>query len=471
MKHKLKHIKLPAQVALLAFALFLFMSPGTAISSDMDEGVAPDNETAAEEGADPAHNTNGASDANAVTDDKNDRDDRIGRLEKQNEELLKEVRHLRKRVEKLEKPQMAAPGTEEHETEEEEFHKEQSESIEDIKERVELVESETEETKLSILSGLVNVSGYADAEFHFTDAPDDNSRFRIHHLSLFFKKEIQEKWKFFSEIEYEDAPFFEYDDSTAAPADIDIGQGKLFVEQMYIEYRPIIELDIRFGRFLTPAGIWNIYHYPPYVPTQTRPLIVRSIFPEVLDGMQVWNTLTMGGAVLDTHLYVSNGSGNPGKTDFNENKAVGARINLAPGILDGFDIGGSYYGERINSGELEHNYGAHLKARYGDLTLQGEFAGRRNDMRKGAEDFDSMGAYGQLSYDAGKWTFAGRYDWFEPDDSTKDDEIFRYTGAINYHFAHNIVGKLEYDYNEFEDPLMENFHEVIAAIVIAIGDL
>jgi hypothetical protein len=446
-----------ARALLFVLALLLFASPGASIANDEGQTIPQDAEA-----PDSAEPVEGAPD---------DRDARMERLEKQNAELLKELRVLRKRVEKLEKPAMAAPGTEEHEAEEATFSKEQAEALEEIKERVELVESETEETKFSILSGLVNVSGYADAEFHFTDDHEEQSRFRIHHLSLFFKKEIQDRWKFFSEVEYEDAPLMEGDDDTALPTDLVEGHGKIFVEQMYIEYRPIIELDVRFGRFLTPAGIWNIYHYPPYVPTQTRPLIVRSVFPQVSDGMQLWNTLTMGGAVLDTHLYVSNGSGNPGKTDFNENKAVGARVNFAPGILDGFDIGGSYYGEKSNSGDRRHSYGAHLRARYGNLTLQGEFAGRKNDMGDGAVDYDNMGAYGQLSYDVGKWTLAGRYDWYDADDSMDDDEIFRYTGAINYHFAHNVVGKLEYDYNEFEDPLMENFHEVIAAIVIAIGDL
>lgn len=333
---------------------------------------------------------------------------------------------------------------------------------EEIRRRLDAVELDNEETRhdFGILSRFVEVSGYADAEFYLTDNDADNSRFRIHHLSLFFIKEIQEDWKLFTEIEYEDAPLIEssHTDDTAATV-----QGKLFVEQMYIEYHPHLSWDVRFGRFLTPAGIWNIYHYPPYVPTQERPIMVRKLFPQVADGIQARYSRSIEDVVLDVHLYAANGAGNPGRLDRNEHKAIGARVNLDYGP---WWAGASVYTEKDNSDTKRLAWGLHLLADYSPLRIQSEYQRRDSDPASGA-GFVDQGFYAQAMYDIGKWTLAGRYDWY--DDGGTGLWQFRYTGAVNYHFAENVVGKAEYHRNDLETG--EDYNEATFSIVVAIGDL
>ncbi|MBI5469070.1 MAG: porin [Deltaproteobacteria bacterium] len=343
----------------------------------------------------------------------------------------------------------------------EELKKENSE----IKKRVNDAETEGEETRhsLGLLSKLVDVSGYADAEFVFTGQEDENNKFRIRHLSLFFTKDIQKEWKLFTEVEFEDAPRIE---SNPANDTVSKSQGTLFVEQMYIEYHPTTSWDLRVGRFLTPAGIWPIYHYPPYVPTQTSPLFYKVIFPEVSDGLLLRNSFTVLDSALDTHLFAANGSGNPGKTDRNQNKGAGARVNL--GILNGLSMGASFYGEKDNQDIRRSSYGAHLLYSLAGLRLQTEFAFRHNNASGG---FNDRGLYAQLSYDLNSWEIAGRADWYDRNDKVSKDAHYRYTGALNYHFAHNVVGKAEYNRNEFDDPFIKDYNEVIMAIVVAIGDL
>ncbi|HXI09673.1 MAG TPA: porin [Thermodesulfobacteriota bacterium] len=347
------------------------------------------------------------------------------------------------------------------EQEVQELKKENSE----IKKRMGDVETEGEETRhsLGLLSKLVDVSGYADAEFIFTGQEDERNRFRIRHLSLFFTKDIQKEWKLFTEIEFEDAPRIE---SNPASDTVKKSQGTLFVEQMYIEYHPATNWDVRAGRYLTPAGIWSIYHYPPYVPTQTSPLFYKVIFPEVSDGILLRNSFSVFDSALDTHLFVANGSDNPGSTDRNQNKAVGARVNL--GIMNGLSLGASFYGEKDNQDIRRSSYGAHLLYGYGNFRLQTEFAFRHNNTSGGIDD---RGLYAQLSYDIKSWEIAGRADWYDKNDKVSKDAHYRYTGALNYHFAHNVVGKIEYDRNEFDDPAIKDYNEVIMAIVVAIGDL
>ena len=179
--------------------------------------------------------------------------------------------------------------------------------------------------------------------------------------------------------------------------------------------------------------------------------------------------------MLDTHLYISNGSGNPGKLDRNNEKAVGARLNFSKDILDGMEAGFSYYRDTekdsVSTIRSERNsYAAHLKLAHKDYKLQGEYALRDNSPDTGS-DYKDVGLYTQLSFDLNKWTFAGRYDWYDLNNKTADDDQVRYTTAVNYHFAHNVIGKIEYNINEYEDPSKEDYNELITSIVIAIGDL
>ncbi len=340
---------------------------------------------------------------------------------------------------------------------------------EGLKKRLSEVESDQEEVKndIGIISKYLNVSGYADGEYSLTDSKTENNRFRIHHLSLFFSEDITKEWKLFSEVEFEDAPRIEANTSADT---IKKAQGIVFVEQMYIEYNPSFNWDVRLGRLLTPFGIWSIYHYPPYVPFQTHPLFFKNIFPETSDGIQLRNSFSIKDVAIDTHLYASNGAGNPGGTDRNDSKAVGARINLE--VTPGVSFGGSYFRDKDNLSIIRDNYGSHLLLSYGALKLQGEYLVRENKTQDGTK-FRDNGLYAILTYDIGKWTLAGRYDNCRCSDISETGPAtgqFRYTGAVNYHFAHNVVGKVEYDRTISPDKSMDN-NKVIFAVAVAVGDL
>ncbi len=342
--------------------------------------------------------------------------------------------------------------------------KELKKENEDLKNRLDNLEIANEETKLFIenYSKLVEISGYADVEYQFTNQQNENNKFRIHHLSLFFNKDIQKEWKLFSEVEYEDAPLIESSSSANTV------QGKIFVEQVYIEYHPELNWDVRIGRFITPAGIWSIYHYPPYVPTQREPLLFNVIFPETSDGAQIITSFPFEKFNLDTHLYIANGSGNSGGTDLNNNKAVGARLNFDS--LSNLSGGASYYREKDNTDSLNSSYGLHLLFSHADLKIQTEYAIRRHEPQNTA-NFNDASWYAQVSYDIGKWTIAGRYDWYDPNGKAGGDSQLRYTGALNYHFAHNVIGKAEFNRNEYEDPSKKDYNELILSMVVAMGDL
>lgn len=340
---------------------------------------------------------------------------------------------------------------------------------EGLKKRINEVESGQEDIKNNIdtSSKYLNVSGYADGEYIITDSNAENDRFRIHHLSLFFSEEMTKEWKFFSEVEFEDAPRIEAD---ASNDKISRAQGIIFLEQMYIEYKQSFNWDVRLGRLLTPFGIWSIYHYPPYVPFQTHPLFFKILFPETSDGIQLRNSFSIKDAAIDTHLYAFNGSGNPGGTDRNESKAVGARVNFE--VTHGVSFGGSYLWDKDNLSITRENYGTHLILSHRALKLQGEYLVRENKTQDGTK-FHENGLYAILTYDIGKWTLAGRYDDCNCSDISETapgTAQHRYSAAVNYHFTHNVVGKVEYDRTVLPDMSMD-INKVIFAVAVAMGDL
>lgn len=340
---------------------------------------------------------------------------------------------------------------------------------EGLKKRLDSVEGDQEEFRHNdeLFSRLMEVSGYADVEYALTDQESVNNRFRIKHLSLFFTKDLQKEWKLFSELEFEDAPLVVSNNNTDT---VTKSQGLVFLEQMYVQYHPSYDWDLRAGRFLTPAGIWSIYHYPPYVPTQRAPLMFKVIFPEVSDGVVLRKSFPIADNMLDAHFYLANGAGNPGGVDRNDSVSYGTRVNYALDTLGQFQFGASLYRDKDNQGAMRQSYGLHMQYSKGPFKFQTEWAQRHNHPYV-TQTYDDTGAYGQITYDIGKWTFAGRADWYDSNSTDPKNDQYRYTGAVNYHFAHNVVGKAEYNYNTFKDPAVKDYSELIFAVAIAIGDL
>ncbi len=332
--------------------------------------------------------------------------------------------------------------------------------VEDLKSRLEVVESEGEDFADRI-ARFVTISGYADGEYIATDKDGDNNRFRVHHLSLFFKKQVAEQWRLFSEVEYEDAPQIE--DGTA--------DGELFVEVFYIEYLPSRYANLRLGRFLTPGGIWNVEHYPPFVATQNKPQHIKKIFPQVTDGLQLHGSANVSDVLADYILYVGNGSGNSGHGDGNENKGVGGRLKLTLPVsfLTTTEVGFSAYGEKDNDDLKRRAYGADLRLQWKGLRFQGEYAKGNFDPSTGA-DYHRTGYYGQFIYDYKKLSFIYRYDRYEPDSTVNDDETTINTVALNYHFTPSVVAKVEDNFVNPEDTAAEDYYEAIFSIAIYLGE-
>lgn len=340
-----------------------------------------------------------------------------------------------------------------------------------LKDEVLILQDQLEETNIAN-SNEMKISGYADIEYHNSTATGAEPGFRLHHMSLFFEKRVTDDWKFFSEIEYEDAPFVEYgytDDDTDSSCD---GcYGKIFLEAANFTYSYDPVASFRAGRFFTPAGIWSIDHYPSFTPTQLRPEHVRRIFPQVVDGMGMFGTIAMGNTFLNYDVYLGNGEGNSGKEDSNSDKATGAKVSLLLPFLKYFEIGASAYNDTktVTAGDEDKTaVGAHLKLKFSDFTFQAEYATADIDLATGGS-YSRTGYYAQLLYDIGLWTFGVRNDFYDENDSSDLDITFN-SVFINYHVNQAVVLKLEHHQVEDEDVTKEDYDHTIASIVMYLGN-
>ncbi len=337
--------------------------------------------------------------------------------------------------------------------------------LERIQRRLAVLEAEDEDL-IHRLSDMVSISGYADGEYIMTDKKGDNNRFRVHHLSLFFKKQISEQWRLFTEIEYEDAPKLSGTDDGSAIKDT---EGKVFVEVFTLEYYLNRYLNFRLGRFLTPGGIWNVEHYPPFVLTQERPQHIRKIFPQLQDGLQLLGSANLANVVTDYIFYVSNGQGNTGHGDGNEDKALGTRIKFKLPYLSTIETGFSYYVEEKNNEDEIRSAGADLLIQWGGLKFQGEYAKEFIDLAAGS-GFQEIGYYGQLQYDYRKWTLGYRYDWYDKNTKADDDRKTINTIVLNYHFTPDVVVKAEHHFNDPQDRTQDNFTKTLLSVAVYLGD-
>ena len=336
--------------------------------------------------------------------------------------------------------------------------------------RVDELESSYESRSNDTTKGMT-VSGYADIEYRGSNHDGRNEEFRMHHLSLFFTKQFDDNIKFFSEIEYEDTPKFS--GKNDGSGELSEAEGKIFVEAVNFDWVFSQALGARAGRFFAPVGIWSEDHYPPFVTTQERPLHIRKIFPQLVDGASIFGNVELGdNNYFDYNLFIGNGESNvSGKKDLNSSKAVGFRGNYHAPIFDEFMIGFSLYQDGRDSSNNDADkqaYGMHFKTRYKSLTAQFEHAKANLDFPTTIQDSDSDGYYLQLSYAIDPWNIGVRYDFYDRTD-LDIEEVSRNTLFANYRVNENVVLKGEYHYDDHRDPSLDDYGFYIFSLTAFLG--
>lgn len=124
-----------------------------------------------------------------------------------------------------------------------------------------------------------------------------------------------------------------------------VNWGGVKIERAWMEWTPYNYFNVRFGKFFTPFGIWNVDHGLPVLVSPRVPYVLKYM-PESQVGLQTYGTIYLPHTDLDYYLYVTNGRGdNFELNDNNENKSVGGRLrlNYSHGALKQLSIGGSAF--------------------------------------------------------------------------------------------------------------------------------
>lgn len=105
---------------------------------------------------------------------------------------------------------------------------------------------------------------------------------KLDDVSLMLSWENDGRFKFFSELELE-RPLVWNEDKR-----FDSKNMYFDLERLYLDYNLSEKINLRAGRFLTPAGRWNLLHAAPLVWTTTRPLVTSQLFPIAVNGLMLY---------------------------------------------------------------------------------------------------------------------------------------------------------------------------------------
>lgn len=133
-----------------------------------------------------------------------------------------------------------------------------------------------------------NTSGFKLGGYSSLNASipqDGSSELRVDDVSLMLRWDNDGRLKFFGELELE-RPI-------ALNEDKRFNNKNFFfdLERLYLDYNLSEKVNVRTGRFLTPAGRWNLLHAAPLVWTATRPLVTSRLFPTAVNGMMLYGTI------------------------------------------------------------------------------------------------------------------------------------------------------------------------------------
>lgn len=137
----------------------------------------------------------------------------------------------------------------------------------------------------------------------------------------------------------------------------------LNVERAYFDLNLSDPFKLRFGKFITPAGIWNVDHGSPVVLTVRQPIQTTTtpIFPESQTGMMGFGSIPLGDHDFNYSGYITGGridgattqlsSQNGSTIDRLSDMAYGGHLGVKLDVLKSVSLGASFY-----NGARKHKY-------------------------------------------------------------------------------------------------------------------
>jgi hypothetical protein len=213
------------------------------------------------------------------------------------------------------------------------------------------------------------LGGYATLNFEAPESePLDLS---LNDLGLLARYELTPSLAFFNETDLVDTV------TLTEGEGVQRGSRVLLLERLYLEWAATSELSIRFGKFLTPFGIWNVIRRSPLTWTVDRPVATQSAFPDHTTGASLLYQTTRHGWSVDATAY---GQAQDelvrGASDISASADGGARVVAAHALGSAYvAIGASAIGfKNVDTNRWENSEGADLDVTFLRTHLTGELA-------------------------------------------------------------------------------------------------
>jgi hypothetical protein len=317
-----------------------------------------------------------------------------------------------------------------------------------------------EEKKFELpIHGFFNVN-YADSNLASSNGTFDQENF-----NLTYDYVLDENFKFFGEVGFRNGEEIDVDLNSVS------GVGEVNVVNAWLDWKFSNAATLKFGKFLTPYGTWNVNNHSPavYLSVWEPILIRRDLFPRTMTGVQFYGeTPAFSSFDFIYNAYLGNGKGwRPNSEDDNTNKGVGSRLALRTPFLNigTIEFGANgYMGRDGNLNDEDENvYGWDALLNAFPFQVRGEFARSRymlQDYKWFQDAWFLMGSYNFLE----KYDAYLRFDHEDRDYSQAvlADELKVTSIGINYKPIPKVAFKLEYD---FYRPESTDDYEVVAGSV------
>lgn len=249
-----------------------------------------------------------------------------------------------------------------------------------------------------------NLGGYTSISYE--NDKDQPNNLTLDNLSLFIRWEGEGKFRIFSELDLEDSLSYERGNGFTSK------HAYLALERLYADYLYSDYINLRFGKFLTPIGRWNLIHAQPLQWTSSRPLITERTFPTNATGGMAYGTVSAMGQDIDYSLYTSFGGEwrpDPKQDPFEE--AYGIHLSL-PDTGRG-ELGVSYanFEQKGSIGERKNLIGVDYLWSRNRYEISAELAYRFSSK---TSQFDERGLFIQgVIPITERWYGVARYEFFD----------------------------------------------------------
>lgn len=128
---------------------------------------------------------------------------------------------------------------------------------------------------------------------------------------------------------------------------------KFEINRLYADVQASDALNLRFGKFLTPVGRWNLVRIEPLLWTTSEPLIIEQGFDGTATGAMLHGSVFPRGGALSYSLYGAFFEPfNVAPDEHPSKRNAGAHVEWAN--LQGWTIGASYFAAQLQKGEWNH---------------------------------------------------------------------------------------------------------------------